>query len=459
MSVAHCHWGTAHHPRHGSVVNHVVIFGGNFKEIIFFSRLIFSQAPAELKSATGQMLDYYLLYQPHLFEDTVEQMLERLQQEKEAHESTGSSSTSDGNNKKKVESTRKEEEEVSITLSRRMKEVRMKEVKVSVEDVMYMCVVQKFQALGIPLLPPLNQPYVDAPQGNLQLLTEGVHSKEAVELVREHLLGVMGPLGGDSSGIPLTAMVRMSKLQAAQVYAASIMFGYFLRQVDSRFQLDKALGTLGTGGSEIDQEVTGSAFADGADGNVDFLSRESTDDAVARLEQLFANSAIDDDGNPIASSSSPSSSSSGRKGGQGSEDAKMALRQYIQTFNQETLAATARLVSHEGASLVERQSTGLFGSVKELQEDMKDAVGQEHETLQDLVKKIEQAVNEGKVKSLTMSCGTQRRMVLEAVAYGAFLRDVETKVNREYDLLTPLQNSEGGFGPNSSGPGLLPPAL
>lgn len=46
----------------------------------------------------------------------------------------------------------------------------------------------------------------------------------------------------------------------AQVYAASIMFGYFLRRVDRRFQLEKSLGTLP-------------------------LSRE---DAVARLEKLFA---------------------------------------------------------------------------------------------------------------------------------------------------------------------------
>lgn len=45
-----------------------------------------------------------------------------------------------------------------------------------------------------------------------------------------------------------------------QVYAASIMFGYFLRRVDKRFQLEASLGTLP-------------------------LSKE---DAVARLELLFS---------------------------------------------------------------------------------------------------------------------------------------------------------------------------
>lgn len=47
-----------------------------------------------------------------------------------------------------------------------------------------------------------------------------------------------------------------------QVYAASIMFGYFLRRVDKRFQLESALGM-------IDMPA-------------------DTEEAVARLERLFA---------------------------------------------------------------------------------------------------------------------------------------------------------------------------
>lgn len=45
-----------------------------------------------------------------------------------------------------------------------------------------------------------------------------------------------------------------------QVYAASIMFGYFVRRVDNRFQLERSLGLL----------------------------PENTEEAVARLERLFA---------------------------------------------------------------------------------------------------------------------------------------------------------------------------
>lgn len=47
----------------------------------------------------------------------------------------------------------------------------------------------------------------------------------------------------------------------AQVYATSIMFGYFVRRVDKRFQLERSLG---------------------------LLSESETADAVQRLERLFA---------------------------------------------------------------------------------------------------------------------------------------------------------------------------
>lgn len=46
----------------------------------------------------------------------------------------------------------------------------------------------------------------------------------------------------------------------AQVYAASVMFGYFVRRVDKRFHLERSLGLL----------------------------QEAPEDAVKRLERLFS---------------------------------------------------------------------------------------------------------------------------------------------------------------------------
>ncbi|CAG9462242.1 unnamed protein product [Pedinophyceae sp. YPF-701] len=336
-------------------------------------------APAELKSPTGEMLAYYLKDQPHLFQETVETLLARLQESKEERERLTKEAEENGADK------------ASLVLNKRMEEVRMKEVKVTVEDVMYMCVVDKFVQVGVDMLPPLNNPIVDLPQGNLRILTEGVHSKEALEFVREHLLSVMA----GTENIPSQAQVRMSKLQAAQVYAASVMFGYFVRQVDKRFQLDRALGTLPE--PPIEQPTNA--------------------EAVMRLERLF------------------------QEGEGAAPKEKAALRQYVESFDAPTLASTARLVSMEGAALVERQTTGLFGNVRELQEQMRAAVG-DVASMQELMERVEGAIAEGKVESLTMNVGTQRRLVLEAVAYGTFLRDVETQVDGKYDLLTPVGGGE-----------------
>jgi hypothetical protein len=49
---------------------------------------------------------------------------------------------------------------------------------------------------------------------NLTALTEGIHSKEALELVKEHILGVMGPVSTTQFS---NVAVKMSTFQMAQV--------------------------------------------------------------------------------------------------------------------------------------------------------------------------------------------------------------------------------------------------
>ena len=56
----------------------------------------------------------------------------------------------------------------------------------------------------------------------------------------------------------------------------------------------------------------------------------------------------------------------------------------------------------------------------------------------------QEAVEKDKVENMTITVGTQRRAVLEAIAFGAFLRDVETHVDLEYRLLTPVSSAGGG---------------
>lgn len=60
-------------------------------------------------------------------------------------------------------------------------------------------------------------------------------------MVREHLTSILGA-GGVPANSYSNVLIRMSKMQAAQVFAASLMFGYFLRRADHRFQLERQLG-------------------------------------------------------------------------------------------------------------------------------------------------------------------------------------------------------------------------
>ena len=57
---------------------------------------------------------------------------------------------------------------------------------------------------------------------------------------------------------------------------------------------------------------------------------------------------------------------------------------------------------------------------------------------EEIMQRVQEAVAEGRVETVVMTVGTQRRAVLEAIAYGCFLRDVESWVDSEYELLTPV---------------------
>jgi len=292
------------------------------------------------------MAAYYLEMQPHLFRSAVESEFNKLREKREASsQAQAESPPAEG------------ADSLDLTLSRRMQEVRLAEEAVAIEDLMYVCILERFQALGVDLLPQVAP--IEESVAALKALTEGVHTKEALDMVKEHVLSVLGP----ASMAFADTMIKMSKLQSAQVYAASIMFGYFLRRVDSRFQLAKQLGVL----------------------------PESQEDAVAKLERLLSMAdAVEDSEDPdaavpaepeMADESAQAASSSSAL----AKRPKGALRRYVESFDQDTMIATARLVTTEGAALVERQTKALFGDVKSLQLQMNEAVGQDASSMEELM--------------------------------------------------------------------------
>lgn len=77
--------------------------------------------------------------------------------------------------------------------------------------------------------------------------------------------------------------------------------------------------------------------------------------------------------------------------------------------------------------------------------------------MEEVMTRMARAVEKNEVATVTMSVGTQRRAVLEAVAYGTFLRDVETWVQTDFSLLTPLPmpRMQRGIDDNDSGGAVL----
>jgi antitoxin component HigA of HigAB toxin-antitoxin module len=361
------------------------------------------------------MLAYYYKAQPHLFKDAIEEQLRRLRDERDERDARRAAAEAE-----KAESPAGATSSMDITLYKRMEEVQRSEKQATLEDIMYASVLEKFLQLGVNMLGSMD--LVQENAENLKLLTEGVHSREALDVVKDHVKNVMGPASIAYSN----TILKMSKLQAAQVYATSIMFGYFVRRVDKRFQLERSLG---------------------------LLNEDDTAEAVDRLERLFAQTAeidvaADPDSveSPTAADADKAPPQEERKEQKERPEKKGVLRNYIESFDQQTLADTARLVSAEGQALVETQSKALFGDVKQLTRQMQEAVGPDVSSLEEVMQRVQEAVEKEKVDIMTVTVATQRRAVLEAIAFGSFLRDVETYVDTEYQLLTPSSSASGGGG-------------
>lgn len=364
------------------------------------------KAPSAPESPRGQQLAYILRTSPHMFDAAVDAQLDALGDEIENERGVDDLS----------DDAKKNEQ---LVLFKRIADVRALERRNGLEDIMYTSIIQKFLNVGVDMLPPLDE--TTTLRGvDLNRLTDGVHSKEALDMVREHLMAVLGGAGENAYSAQL---VRMSKLQAAQVYAASIMFGYFITRADRRFQLDRAAGTLPLDPLESAkalERLFNSASA-----------MDSMDEADAAPEN-FGGADFD-----LFSDAPPATD--GGAGGSAS------LKQYIQNFDQSTLAATARIVSMEGVQVAERQTGALFGSIEELQREMQNAVGGDAATPEELMNAVNDAVSQKKVQTLTLAYASQRRLVLEAVAFGAFLRQSETYIDGyNPELLTPTPRGSTG---------------
>lgn len=319
-------------------------------------------APLELESPVGQLLAQILHTHPHLLPAAVDQQLENLTNDRENQREEATSSQ-------------------DLSLYKRIAEVKEKERQTAIEEIIYCLVVQKFLDSGISLIQKVSA--TSDPSGrvdfwpNQEHKLNSVHSPEAFEMIESHLSLVLG----DRVVGPVNDIVQISKLKLGKLYAASIMYGYFLKRVDERFQLEQSMNTLPEGFKEeqpsFQQPTPQSPFWD--------------PDSLIRL--------MPDDGD----------------GGQldSLEDKSYRLRSYVMYLDAETLQRYATIRSKEAISLIEKQTQALFG-----RPDIRIAEDGSLDTSSD------------EVVSVTFSGLTM--LVLEAVAFGSFLWDAESYAESKY---------------------------
>uniref|UniRef100_A0A804P8I7 UV-B-induced protein chloroplastic n=1 Tax=Zea mays TaxID=4577 RepID=A0A804P8I7_MAIZE len=340
-----------------------------------------SMAPLRMESPAGQLLSQILHTHPHLLPAAAEQQLELLQTDREAEKNKDKESDAGD----KLAPTG-----VDLVLYRRIAQVKEKERRRTLEEILYALVVEKFVEAGVSLVPALSRSidssgrvdqWAETVEGRLQRL----HSPEAYEMIENHLALILGQRQSDAT------IAAISKLRVGQVYAASVMYGYFLKRVDQRFQLEKTMKSLPWGSEE----------EDGA------LYQVMTTDSMPSAQ---------------SSSSHPEMGSwtaapDFNAGGPSESIKPCRLRSYVMSFDPDTLQRYATVRSKEAFGIIEKHTEALFGKAE-------------------IVVTPGGTVGSSKDEHIRISFAGLRRLVLEAVTFGSFLWDVESFVDSSYHFVT-----------------------
>lgn len=331
-------------------------------------------APLQLESPVGQFLSQILVSHPHLVPAAVDQQLEQLQTDREVEKQIEEPSASG----------------TDIVLYRRIAELKANERKKALEEILYTLVVQKFMDANISLIPSVS-PSPSDPTGRVDTWPtqvgnlERVHSPEAYEMIQNHLALILGNRLDDSNSV-----AQISKLRVGQVYAASVMYGYFLRRVDQRYQLEKAMKILPEGIDERERVVEDGIHTVGDD-SVSYRHTNSHPEVPLGADGI-----------------SP--------GGFGNGMKPSRLRSYVMAFDAETLARQATIRSREAVAIVEKHTEALFGrpEISITPQGTMDPSREEH---------------------VKIGFGGLKRLVLEAVTFGSFLWEVESYVDSRYHFV------------------------
>lgn len=330
-----------------------------------------------MRSGSGQKLVWLMKENPLLVEDALEQELNRLGEEQREAEEV-------------EQRAAKEPKSDALVLKQRANEVRAKDRCLAVSELMYLMVCRELQKVGAPPIKPMKDGgWVSlGALVNLKSLTSDIYSADALELVKEHLFKAVISQGKPGEPIEMNSEVygmqlaQVGLFTCAQIYAMSVLFGYFLRRMERRFSLEKMMSSMS-------------------------------------LPEF------------------------------GESESKRTLKDYIKSFDPAQLQQEG-VLTREAQLATEAQVAALFGDLKKLQAQLVEFVGPPDPLLSsdDVTKKIENAIQMGHVPSVKISMADLRRLVLEAVAFGALLKDSEGDVEAaSYELtMGKVMQQLEGFG-------------
>lgn len=258
---------------------------------------------------------------------------------------------------------------------RRIVELKERDCKETIEDVMYMLILFKFSEIKVHLVPKLSSCIYN---GRLEIWPakdwelESIYSYDVLEMIREHVYAVTG-LKPNSSVTDHWATTQVRKWHLSNVYAASVLYGYFLKSVSMRHNLEKTFSV--------------------SHNDIATNSLQPSKTWPCRWKNLvFSHGGIKTMPAPL-------------------DQTSRNLSCYVMGFDSETLHRCAKVKSRAAMELIEKQTIALFGD--------------RHSTV---------LIGKEKEDVITTSFSSLKRLVLEAVAFGSFLWDIEEDVDSVYSI-------------------------
>lgn len=264
---------------------------------------------------------------------------------------------------------------------RRIAELKDKESEVEVEEIMYISILHKFSEINVHLIPRLDRCVYNgrleiSPSKDWEL--ESIYSRDVLELIREHVSSSIG-LKANSSVSDNWAITQIQQAQLGQIYAASILYGYFIKSASLRHHFEQSLSLS----------------------NQDALLQQNASFLFPECLPLRLKNVIQGIGNTCKVGYKPQSELSYIKGNQIEK-----LKFYMMGFDTETMQRCTGLKFKESTDLVNNHRLALFGKTS----------------------------IENNSYTISTSFASLKRFILEAAAFGYFLWDTEELVSSIYKL-------------------------